>query len=312
MSQVKMEVQLGPLRLQNPVLVASGTFGYGSEFADLVDLNRLGGIMVKGTTLRPRAGNPMPRMVETAAGCLNAIGLQNVGVEAFIREKLPFLRQYRCAVIVNIAADVREEFEELAERLDGVEGVDALELNISCPNQARGGIEFGVDPEATNDVVSRVRKRTRLPLIVKLSPNVTDIRVTARAAVDGGADILSLVNTFVGTAIDARTRQFKLANVTGGLSGPAIKPLALYMVWRVAQAVSVPIIGMGGIMNATDAVEFMLAGASAIAVGTANYINPHVSIEVLEGIEQYLREQDVTYVKDIVGTVQRCKPESEF
>lgn len=312
MSAVKMDVQLGPLHLQNPVLVASGTFGYGSEYADLVDLNRLGGVMVKGTTLNPRAGNPMPRMVETPAGCLNAIGLQNVGVEAFIREKLPFLRQYRCAVIVNIAADVREEFEELAERLDGVEGVHALELNISCPNQARGGIEFGVDPEATYDVVSRVRRRTRLPLIVKLSPNVTDIRVTARAAVDGGADILSLVNTFVGTAIDARTRQFKLANVTGGLSGPAIKPLALYMVWKVAQAVSVPIIGMGGIMNATDAVEFMLAGASAVAVGTANYINPRVSIEVLEGIEQYLIEQGETNVSAIVGTVRRCKPESEF
>ena len=312
MSKPKLEVQLGPLRLQNPVLAASGTFGYGTEYADLVDLNRLGGIMVKGTTLRPRAGNPMPRMVETPAGCLNAIGLQNVGVEAFIREKLPFLRQYRCAVIVNIAADVREEFEELAERLDGVEGVHALELNISCPNQQRGGIEFGVDPEATHDVVSRVRQRTRLPLIVKLSPNVTDIRDTARAAVDGGADILSLVNTFVGTAIDAKTRRFKLANVTGGLSGPAIKPLALYMVWKVAQAVSVPIIGMGGIMNATDAVEFLLAGASAVAVGTANYVNPRISIEVLEGIEQYLVDQGDKSVKDIVGTVKRCKPESEF
>jgi len=311
-NEVNLAVQLGPLRLHNPVLVASGTFGYGSEYADLVDLNRLGGIMVKGTTLHPRAGNPMPRMVETAAGCLNAIGLQNVGVEAFIREKLPFLRQYRCAVIVNIAADVREEFEQLAERLDDVEGVHALELNISCPNQARGGIEFGVDPEATYDVVSRVRKRTRLPLIVKLSPNVTDITVTAQAAVEGGADILSLVNTFVGTAIDAKTRRFKLANVTGGLSGPAIKPLALYMVWKVAQAVKVPIIGMGGIMNATDAIEFLLAGASALAVGTANYVNPQVSVEVLEGIEQYLREQGEKDVKDIVGTVRRCEPESEF
>jgi len=311
-NEVNLAVQLGALRLQNPVLVASGTFGYGSEYADLVDLNRLGGIMVKGTTLRPRPGNPMPRMVETAAGCLNSIGLQNVGVEAFIREKLPFLRRYRCAVIVNIAGDSYEEFEQLAERLDGVEGVHALEMNISCPNQEKGGIHFGVDPEATRKVVSRVRQRTRLPLIVKLSPNVTDITVPARAAVDGGADILSLVNTFVGTAIDAKTRRFKLANITGGLSGPAIKPLALYMVWQVAQAVSVPIIGMGGIMNATDAVEFLLAGASAVAVGTANYVNPRASIEVLEGIEQYLREQGEKDVKDIVGTVERCKPESEF
>jgi dihydroorotate dehydrogenase (NAD+) catalytic subunit len=311
-NEVNLAVQLGALRLQNPVLVASGTFGYGSEYADLVDLNRLGGIMVKGTTLRLRPGNPMPRMVETAAGCLNSIGLQNVGVEAFIREKLPFLRRYRCAVIVNIAGDSYEEFEQLAERLDGVEGVHALEMNISCPNQEKGGIHFGVDPEATRKVVSRVRQRTRLPLIVKLSPNVTDITVPARAAVDGGADILSLVNTFVGTAIDAKTRRFKLANITGGLSGPAIKPLALYMVWQVAQAVSVPIIGMGGIMNATDAVEFLLAGASAVAVGTANYVNPRASIEVLEGIEQYLREQGEKDVKDIVGTVERCKPESEF
>lgn len=311
-NEVNLAVQLGALRLQNPVLVASGTFGYGSEYADLVDLNRLGGIMVKGTTLRPRPGNPMPRMVETAAGCLNSIGLQNVGVEVFIREKLPFLRRYRCAVIVNIAGDSYEEFEQLAERLDGVEGVHALEMNISCPNQEKGGIHFGVDPEATRKVVSRVRQRTRLPLIVKLSPNVTDITVPARAAVDGGADILSLVNTFVGTAIDAKTRRFKLANITGGLSGPAIKPLALYMVWQVAQAVSVPIIGMGGIMNATDAVEFLLAGASAVAVGTANYVNPRASIEVLEGIEQYLREQGEKDVKDIVGTVERCKPESEF
>ncbi len=312
MSGVNLSVNLGPLRLQNPVLVASGTFGYGSEYADLADLNRLGGIMVKGTTLHPRVGNPMPRMVETAAGCLNSIGLQNVGVEAFIREKLPFLRQYRCAVIVNIAGDSYEEFEQLAERLDGVDGVHALEMNISCPNQEKGGIHFGVDPEATREVVSRVRRRTRLPLMVKLSPNVTDITVTARAAVDGGADILSLVNTFVGTAIDAKTRRFKLANITGGLSGPAIKPLALYMVWRVAQTVKVPIIGMGGIMDATDAVEFLLAGASAIAIGTANYVNPRVSIEVVEGIERYLLEQGEKDVQDIVGTVKRCKPESEF
>lgn len=302
---VDLSVQLGPLSLANPVMVASGTFGYGQEFADLVDLNRLGAIMVKGTTLRPRAGNPMPRMFETASGCLNAIGLQNPGVDAFLNEKLPFLRQFDCKVIVNIAADERDDYELLAGRLDGVDGVHALELNISCPNQQRGGIEFGVDPESTCDVVRRVRRATALPLIVKLSPNVTDIRLTARAAVDGGADILSLVNTYVGTAIDARTRRFRIANVVGGVSGPAIKPLALRAVWQVAQAVSVPIIGIGGIMNAEDAVEFLLAGASAVAIGTANYINPRVTMEVIDGIALWLQEQHETRVCDIVGSVQR-------
>ncbi len=302
---VDLSVTLGPLSLANPVMVASGTFGYGQEFADLIDLNRLGAIMVKGTTLRPRLGNPMPRMVETASGCLNAIGLQNPGVDVFLSEKLPFLRQYACKVIVNIAADERDDYERLAKRLDGVEGVHALELNISCPNQQRGGMEYGVDPESICEIVSRVRKATGLPLIVKLSPNVTDIRLTARAAVDGGADILSLVNTYVGTAIDARTRRFRIANVVGGLSGPAIKPLALRAVWQVAQAVSVPIIGMGGIINAEDAVEFLLAGASAVAIGTANYINPRVTMEVIDGIAAWMQEQNETCIRDIVGSVRR-------
>lgn len=300
---ISLATALGRLKLKNPVMVASGTFGFGSEYADLVDLNRLGAIMVKAVTLRPRVGNPMPRMVETAAGCLNAIGLQNPGLDAFISEKLPYLRQFDCPVIVNIAADRAEEFSALAERLGEAEGVAALEMNISCPNQATGGIEFGVDPKMTEMVVASVRRKTDLPLIVKLSPNVTDITIIARAAVSGGADVLSLVNTFVGTAIDAKTRRFRLANRTGGLSGPAIKPLALFMVWRVANAVSVPIIGMGGIMTATDAIEFLLAGAGAVAIGTANFVNPTASMQVIDGIREYLHDYGFHSVTEIIGTV---------
>lgn len=298
-----MSVQLGPLRLRNPVLTASGTFGFGSEWADFFDLSRLGAITVKAVTLTPRAGNPMPRTVETAAGMLNAIGLQNPGLEGFLAEKLPYLRRFDCPVIVNIAADRVEDFNALAERLDNVAGVAALELNISCPNQACGGLEFGVDPALTAQVVASVRARTRLPLIVKLSPNVTDITTIARAAADAGADILSLVNTFVGTAIDSRERRFRLANRTGGLSGPCIKPLALYMVWRAAQAVRLPIIGMGGIADATDAVEFLLAGASAVATGTIHFINPMAPVEIVDGIERYLVDQGFASVGEIIGAV---------
>lgn len=297
-----LSVQLGTLRLKNPVMTASGTFGFGSEWAEFFDLSRLGAIMVKAVTVLPRAGNPMPRMVETAAGTLNAIGLQNPGLDAFLAEKLPYLRQFNCPVIVNIAADRLEDFNTLAERLDGVPGIAALEVNISCPNQACGGIEFGVDPELTRQAIASIRARTRLPLIAKLSPNVTDITLTARAAEEGGADILSLVNTFVGTAISTRTRKFRLANGRGGLSGPCIKPLALYMVWRVAQAVSLPIIGMGGIATAEDAIEFLLAGASAVATGTINFVNPHAATEIVEGIGRYLVSQGAASVAEIVGT----------
>lgn len=298
-------VRLGPLALKNPVMTASGTFGFGAEWADFYDIGRLGAIMVKAVTVHPREGNPMPRMVETAAGMLNSIGLQNPGLEAFINEKMPYLRQFDCAVIVNIAADRAEDYCTLAERLDTVPGVAALEMNISCPNQEHGGMEFGIDPDLTRMVVSRVRQVTRLPLIVKLSPNVTDITELARAARDGGADALSLVNTFIGTAIDIKTRRFRLALGRGGLSGPCIKPLALYMVHRVRQAVPLPIIGMGGISDAADAIEFLLAGASAIAVGTANFINPMAAVEIIEGIEAYLREQGAASVGEIVGTVRR-------
>ena len=298
-----LSISLGPLRLKNPVMTASGTFGFGSEWADFYDLGRLGAIMVKAVTVKPRLGNPMQRMVETPAGTLNSIGLQNPGLEAFIAEKMPYLRQFDTQVIVNIAADRVEDFETLAERLDSVEGVHALEVNISCPNQDCGGIEFGIDPELTRQVVAAIRGRTKLPLIVKLSPNVTDITVIARAAADGGADILSLINTFVGTAIDVKKRKFKLARRSGGLSGPCIKPLALYMVWRVANAVQLPIIGMGGISSASDALEFLLAGASAVATGTINFVEPMAAVEIVEGIEQYLREQGASSVNEIIGTV---------
>jgi dihydroorotate dehydrogenase (NAD+) catalytic subunit len=298
-----LSVELGPLKLKNPVMTASGTFGFGQEWADFYDLSRLGAIMVKAVTVKPRQGNPMPRMVETPAGTLNAIGLQNPGLDAFIAEKMPYLRQFDCAVIVNIAADRMEDYNTLAERLDEVPGVAALEVNISCPNQACGGLEFGVDPELTRQVIASVRSRTKLPVIAKLSPNVTDITAIARAAEDGGADILSLINTFVGTAISARTRKFRIANRTGGLSGPCIKPLALYMVWRVANAVKTPIIGMGGISTAEDAVEFLLAGASAVATGTINFVNPHAAIDVIDGIESYLVSQNEASVRNIIGTV---------
>lgn len=300
-----LSVTLGPLRLKNPVMVASGTFGFGAEWADFYDLGRLGAIMVKAVTLKPRQGNPMPRIAEAPGGLLNSIGLQNPGLDAFVAEKMPYLRRFDVAVIVNIAADRLEDFETLARELDGVPGIAALEMNISCPNQEHGGIEFGVDPELTRRAVAGVRVRTGLPLIVKLSPNVTDITALARAAREAGADILSLVNTYVGTAIDARTRTFKLALGRGGLSGPCIKPLALYAVWRVAQSVDAPLIGMGGISNATDAVEFLLAGASAVSVGTANFVNPMVGVEVVDGIADYLMEQGAASVAEIVGTVRR-------
>ncbi len=298
-----LSVSLGPLKLKNPVMTASGTFGFGQEWADFFDLSLLGAIMVKAVTVKPRLGNPMDRMVETAAGTLNSIGLQNPGLDAFISEKMPYLRQFDCPVIVNIAADRLEDYCTLAERLDRIPGVAALEVNISCPNQACGGIEFGVDPVLTKQCISEVRKCTKLPLIAKLSPNVTDITVIAKAAEEAGADILSLINTFVGTAIDTKKRKFKIANRIGGLSGPCIKPLALYMVWKVANAVTIPIIGMGGISDATDAIEFLLAGASAIATGTINFVNPMAPIEILEGIEEYLVSQGVRSVPEIVGTV---------
>ena len=299
-----LTAQLGPLKLRNPVVTASGTFGFGAEWEGIYDLSALGAITVKAVTVRPRPGNPMPRTHETAAGMLNAIGLQNPGLEAFILEKLPYLRQFDVPVIVNIAADRLEDFCTLTERLDSQPGVHAFEVNISCPNQACGGIEFGVDPALTAQVISAVRARTRLPLIAKLTPNVTDIRVIARAAADAGADALSLVNTYLGTAIDVRTRRFRIANRTAGLSGPCIKPLALCAVWRVAEAVDIPILGMGGIRTAEDALEFLLAGADAIAIGTANFTDPRAAIDVVAGIRSYMIENDIPRIADLVGAVR--------
>ncbi len=300
-----LTTHIGPLRLRNPVMTASGTCGYGEELAEFVPLDRLGAIVTKTVTLRPREGNPPPRVCETAAGMLNAIGLQNVGIEKFISDKLPFLRQAGATVIANIAGDNLETFAQLAKMLDGVEGVGvaAIELNLSCPNVA-GGLDFSVDPKLTEATCAAVKSATRLPVIAKLSPNVTDIVTIARAADAGGVDALSLINTLVGMAIDVKTRRPKIANVTGGLSGPAIKPVALRMVYQVAQAVSVPVIGIGGIMTAEDALEFLIAGASAVQVGTATFTNPRACLDILEGIERWMQENRVSSVKEIVGSLQ--------
>lgn len=301
---VDLAVTLGSLVLANPVLTASGTFGYAAEFARLVDLNRLGGVVVKGISLEPRPGNPPPRVVETPCGMLNAIGLENVGVKRFIRDKMPFLRTCGCRVIVNILGDSIEEYGALAAELSGVAGIDALEVNISCPNVKKGGVAFGTVPEMAAAVTRAVKQATDLPVIVKLSPNVTDIAAMARAVEDGGADALSLINTLIGMAIDVRTRRPRLANVIGGLSGPAIKPVALRMVWQAASAVSIPVIGIGGIGTAEDAIEFLLAGATAIQVGTANFYNPAAAGQIVAGIEDYLRLQGESSVRAIVGTLR--------
>jgi len=298
-----LQVRLGPLTLKNPVITASGTFGYGTEFLPFLDLGLLGGICVKGLSLRPRTGNPPPRTCETPAGMLNAIGLANVGVEAFLSEKLPALRAHDTAIIANIFGETVEEYAEVARIVSSASGMSAVELNISCPNTARGGLVFGCDPEGTRRVVSAVRAACSLPLIVKLSPNVTDIVAIARVAVDAGADILSLVNTFLGMAVDLERRRPVLANGVGGVSGPAIKPQALYMVHRVCAAMKVPVIGIGGIMTARDALEFLLVGARAIQVGTANFLDPASSVKIVEGIRRYLTERGIPDVNDLVGAI---------
>lgn len=298
---MNLEVSIGGLKMKNPVMTASGTFGYGEEYEEFLDLNLLGAIVVKGLSLQPKEGNPPPRVVETAAGMLNAIGLQNIGIERFVSEKIPFLRTLNTPVIVNFFGDSVDEYSEAASRLDGVEGIHALEMNISCPNKQAGWAAFGTDPKVTCEVVSAVRKRTTLPLIVKLSPNVTDIALMARVAEDSGADALSLINTLTGMAIDIRTRSPKLANIRGGLSGPAIKPVAVRMVYDVFKAVKVPLVGMGGIMNADDAVEFIMAGASAVAVGTANFINPSVAGEIALGIAAFMEREGIGDIRLLKG-----------
>ena len=303
-----LSVELAGLGLANPVLVASGTFGYGTEYAALVDVSKLGGIITKGITLEPRAGNPPPRICETPAGMLNAIGLQNPGVEAFIRDKLPALREFGIPVIVNIAGETVDDYVVLAAQLSECEAIAALELNLSCPNVKQGGMHFGIDSKLTRTVVGAVREVTRLPLITKLSPNVTDIAEIARAARDGGSDALSLINTLVGMNIDIRRRQPTLANVTGGLSGPAIRPVAVRMVWDVADAVDLPIIGMGGITSAADALQFIMAGATAVAVGTANFVDPGVTGRIIKDLAAFCEEHGVARIADLIGAAHSEEP----
>jgi len=299
-----LSVQLGGLRLQNPVLTASGTFGYGLEFSPFLDLGELGGIVTKGLSPKPRLGNPPVRICETPAGMLNTIGLQNIGVDSFIAEKLPQLRSFDTAVVANVFGETIPEYVEVCSKLDEANGVHAIEVNVSCPNVDKGGIVFGTDPRALAEVTAACREATGLPLIVKLSPNVTDITEMARAAESGGADIISLVNTYVGMAIDVDRRRPVLAKIFGGLSGPAIRPLAVRLTWLVHQAVKLPLIGIGGIMDARDALEFILAGASAVQVGTANFVNPDASVRVARGIASYLSEQGIASVRDLIGALE--------
>ena len=299
-----LSVDVGRLKLINPVMTASGTFGYAKEFQPFVALDRLGAIIVKGLSLQPSYGNPPQRIVETPCGMLNAIGLQNVGFEAFVDEKLPFIQTLRTPVLVNVYGQTIEEYAELANRLNALDDIAGIELNISCPNVKAGGVAFGVDPESAYAVVQSVRQVTDKPLMVKLSPNVTDITEIAHAVEGAGADAISLINTLTGMAIDIETQRPRLANITGGLSGPAIKPIALRMVWQVAQTVKVPIIGIGGIMTASDAIEFLIAGATAIQIGTANFINPGVSMEIIDGIEKHLIAKKINRIMSLVGSLQ--------
>ena len=299
-----LKTDLGGIELQNPVMTASGTFGYAREFERLIDLNRLGAIVVKGLSLQPTKGNPPPRIVETPCGMLNAIGLENVGVEAFIKYKLPFLRTLSPPIFANIYGKSIEEYAELAGRLDDQEAIAGVEVNISCPNVKAGGLAFGAEPQSAFNVVKAVREKTTKHLIVKLSPNVTDITVIARSAEEAGADSLSLINTITGMAIDLETRRPKIANITGGLSGPAIKPVALRMVWQVVQATKIPVIGIGGIISARDALEFLVAGAAAVQIGTANFINPKATIDIIDSIESFLRDRHIASLTDIIGTLE--------
>ncbi len=299
-----LKTTLGPLELKNPVMTASGTFGYGREFEELVELDRLGAIVTKGLSLQPKAGNAPPRIIETPSGMLNAIGLANIGLDAFLKEKVPYFKKLKIPVIVNIYGHHMDEYGELANALKGVAGIAALEVNISCPNVEQGGMAFGVDPVVAGRLTELVLKNTDKPIIVKLSPNVTDIRVIAKAVEAAGAQALSLINTLTGMAIDIKTRRPKLANLRGGLSGPAIRPVALYMVYQVAQSVSIPVIGLGGIMDYRDAIEFLIAGARAIQVGTANFVNPDASIKVLDGIRNFCLENGISRLDQLIGTLQ--------
>ena len=301
---VDTSVKIAGLSLKNPVLTASGTFGYGSEFCDFMELSRIGGIIVKGTTIRPRQGNPYPRMAETPSGMLNAVGLQNKGVDYFIDHIYPVINDYDTNIIVNVAGSTVDDYVAAAERMNELEAVPAIELNISCPNVKAGGMAFGTSPEAAQEVVAAVRRVYKNTLIVKLSPNVTSITDIALAVESAGADSVSLINTLMGMAIDAERRKPLLSTITGGLSGPCVKPVALRMVWQVAKAVKIPVIGLGGISNAADAVEFLLAGATAIQIGTANFIDPAISAKVASGIEDYLIRHGFSSVKELVGALE--------
>lgn len=309
---VNLSVQLAPshskgLLLPNPVMTASGTFGYGIEYGELIDVQKLGAIVCKGTTLKPREGNSQPRLVETASGVLNSIGLENIGVEAVIKDKAPIWAKWRVPVIVNIAGETIDEYAAVASKLEGVAGVSGIEVNVSCPNIASGGIEFGTNPKSAAEVIGAVKKVSSLPLMVKLSPNVTDIVEMALAVTKSGADAITLINTVRGMAIELDGRQSPLVKLVGGLSGPAIKPIALYMVHKVASVVDVPLIGCGGIGSATDALEFLMAGASAVQVGTANFTNPRAALDVLDGIRQFMEREKVPNVRAIAGRLKTSK-----
>ena len=298
------KVNLAGVELKNPVMVASGTFGSGAEYSEFVDLNRLGAVVTKGVASVPWPGNPAPRIAETASGMLNAIGLQNPGIDLFLKRDLPFLEKFDTKVIVNVCGHSTEEYLDVVERLADEPRVDMLEINISCPNVKEGGIAFGQDPKAVEAITKAVKAKAKQPIIMKLSPNVTDITVMAKAAEAGGADCLSLINTLTGMKIDIERQTFAIANKTGGLSGPAVKPVAVRMVYQVANAVKIPIIGMGGICTAEDAMEFILAGATAVSIGTANFTNPYTTVEVIDGIEAYMRRHGVEDINELIGLVK--------
>ncbi|MGA3206849.1 MAG: dihydroorotate dehydrogenase [Syntrophales bacterium] len=298
----EMRVDIGGLIIKNPVMTASGTFGYGKEYAPYLDISRLGAIITKGVSLEPRAGNKPPRIMETACGMLNAIGLENPGAHAFIKDELPLLREFEVPVIANVFGETIEEFKKVTGLLSETKEVKGLEINISCPNVKRGGIIFGSDPDMAHAVTREVKRLTDLPVIIKLTPNVTDICLIAETVEEGGADAISLINTLTGMSVDVERRIPHLANVTGGLSGPAIKPIALRMVWQVVKRVKIPVIGIGGIVNAADALEFLIVGARAVQIGTANFINPCATTDIIDGIENYLKRHNIADVNDLIGT----------
>jgi dihydroorotate dehydrogenase (NAD+) catalytic subunit len=302
---VNLSIDLAGIRFSNPVIAASGTFGYGEEFHRFSDLRRLGGICVKGTSARPIEGNPPPRLFPTASGMLNSIGLENVGVDAFIRDKMPFLRKIGCALLVNVFGFNEDEYVQVIDKLNTCDGIAAYELNISCPNTKHGGMVFGQSPQLTQQLVGLLKMRSRRPLFVKLSPNVTDITELARAAENAGADVLTVANTYLAMSIDTETFRPRIHNITGGLSGPAIRPITLRMVYQCVQAVKIPVIGLGGISKAEDAVEYFLAGASAVQVGTANFYDPRASLRVLEGLEKFLKKRGLSSIRDIVGQMKQ-------